>query len=279
MFLTLKILALLVTSLVGWLLAVLQFKTKWKDGRTIIGRSGRRVLFWILPLGFVLSISLIFVDHYETEEARHRAHIERDEIKVMLKPFLNKAVMAFPDLPQEEALRSLAARLDTMGRRLSAEEDRVHSSSIDIELIFGPSIRGNLDDLYVDGHRDQCRLSVPQTPMLSYISVVSQSRARYTGNQWVYTFRADLNEGLESVTLSRLHNKVELSILIGPIAKILDQFAGDAEWRLERFTAVLYANGTVISQVERYCSIVVTKENQAVNTSLLSRKSKTRHSS
>ena len=122
MILPLKILLIVVTACIGWFLAALQYKPKWKDGRTILGQRGRRILFLILPFSLCLSVILTYAEHSSMINSQNLAHEERDDIKNMLKPFVKQATSQFPNLSEKEALHKLAESIKALNTRLSKTE-------------------------------------------------------------------------------------------------------------------------------------------------------------
>ena len=80
MSLILKILVVSVTFFVGWLLAALQFRPKWRDGRTSLGQKGRRLLFMLLPVVLFASIIATCIEHYTSVENLRKETDKRNEL-------------------------------------------------------------------------------------------------------------------------------------------------------------------------------------------------------
>lgn len=67
MMIWIKLIVVFLTAVIGWLLAALQFKSEWKDGRTTISKRGRKILFVVLPIVLLVSLVLTYLDHRNTQ--------------------------------------------------------------------------------------------------------------------------------------------------------------------------------------------------------------------
>ena len=73
MIIYLKLIVVALTAVIGWLLAALQYRPGWKDGRTTVAHQGRKVLFVVLPVALLASLVLTYADHGAAQDALREA--------------------------------------------------------------------------------------------------------------------------------------------------------------------------------------------------------------
>lgn len=150
---TLKIVAILITTVVGLIQIALEYK--WHDKRTAIHKKIRVVLISLMIVGFSTAAVLIYLDDRDArdrlatlidlkssaeksaddaERREQKAHQDRlliqqnlDELKFQMEPFISLAIANYPNLDATNALSRLSNDIKSLGKDLEKTKSTIHS--------------------------------------------------------------------------------------------------------------------------------------------------------
>jgi hypothetical protein len=216
--LALKIFLVVLTAVVSWLLAALQYKPKWKDGRTTLAKKGRKSLFYVLALILIASLVLTCYEHYTSDRSMRLAHEERDEIKEMLKPFANQAVAQFPDLSKEQAIRELASHMQLLNKRLLKTEIDIKKNKAD--ELFGSAYEAEqrkdhtlAASLYMDALLTMLEVpSLEGVQLMARQTCINLSYAKRANQEFLPSTQKELDDVIRAISKHSWLGGIKLSV-------------------------------------------------------------------